>query len=108
MTLKFKSLRINDGNTRAYVIGGAKFIWDLASQEKIQEREGEVVLKLKKIDYAYEFGVGFDFYLEFFKFSPELKVSFGLNDQLVRDETIFTQSISALKSKTILLSLHFE
>lgn len=108
LTLKFKSLRINDGNWRAYLIGGGKFIWDLASQEKIEEQTGEKVLKLKKIDYAYEIGVGFDFYLEYFKLSPEIKVSFGLNDQLVKDGTIFTNSITSLKSKSILFSLHFE
>lgn len=108
LTVKFKSIRPNDGNWRAYLIGGGKVSWDLASQAKIEEKAGEIVLKLDKLDYSYEVGIGFDFYLQYFKFSPEIKVSFGLEDQLVRDETIFTQSISSLKSKTLLISFHFE
>lgn len=108
LSMKFKSIRPNDGNWRAYILAGGKFTYDLASQKNIEEREGEIVIKLDKMDYSYEVGVGFDFYLQYFKFSPELKVSFGLNDQLVRDETIFTQSIASLNSKTFLISFHFE
>lgn len=108
LSLKFKSVRPNDGNWRAYILAGGKFSYDLASQKNIEEREGEVVIKLDKMDYSAEVGVGFDFYLQYFKFSPELKVSFGLNNQLIKDETIFTQSIASLNSKTFLISFHFE
>ncbi len=108
LSIKFKSVRPNDGNWRAYVLAGGKFSYDLASQKNIEEREGEVIIKLDKMDYSAEVGVGFDFYLQYFKFSPELKVSFGLNNQLIQDETVFTQSISSLNSKTFLISFLFE
>ena len=41
----------------------------------------------------YEIGVGIDFYLEYFKFSPEFKATFGLLDMLVKEETIYSSSI---------------
>jgi hypothetical protein len=108
LSLKFKSVRINDGNWRVYILGGGKFIMDMASQSKIKTGDNEVVVKLNRIDYAYEAGVGFDIYMQYFKFSPELKVSFGLNNLLVKDETIYTQSINKLNSMAFLLSFHFE
>lgn len=108
LSIKFKSIRPRDGNWRAYVLAGGNVIYDLASQAKIEEKQGEVILKLKKFDYSYEVGIGFDFYLQYFKLAPEIKVSFGLNNQLVNDGTIFTESISSLTTRTILFSLNFE
>ena len=108
LSLKFKSVRINDGNWRVYVLGGGKFMMDLASQSKIKTAANEVVVKLNRIDYAYEVGLGFDIYMQYFKFSPELKVSFGLNNLLVKDQTVYTQSINKLNSMAFLLSFHFE
>jgi len=108
LCIKFKSIRPNDGNWRAYILAGGSVSWDLASQAKIQQSANEIILKLKKFDYSYEVGLGFDFYLRYFKFSSEIKMSFGLNNQLVKDKTIYTQTISSLNTKTFLLSLHFE
>lgn len=108
LTMKFKSVRINDGNWRVYVLGGGKFMMDLASQSKIKTGDNEVVIKLNRIDYAYELGFGFDFYLQYFKFSPELKVSFGLNNLIVKDETVYSQTINKLNSTAFLISFHFE
>lgn len=108
LSLKFKSVRINDGNWRVYILGGGKIMMDLASQSKIKTGANEVVVKLDRLDYAYEVGVGFDIYMQYFKFSPELKVSFGLNNLLVQDETVYTRTISKLNSTAFLLSFHFE
>jgi len=108
LSIKFKSVRINDGNWRVYVLAGGKYMIDLASQSKIKTGDNEVVVKLNRMDYAYELGVGFDIYMQYFKFSPELKVSMGLNNLLVKDETVYTRSISKLNSTTFLLSFHFE
>ena len=102
LSVKYKSVRVNNG--RAYVMGGAKFSIDLASQEDVEED----IVKLKKYDYSYEIGFGLDFYLQYFKFSPEIKLSFGINDMLVKDETIFSQSIDKLNSKILFLSFTFE
>ncbi len=108
LSLKFKSVRINDGNWRVYVLGGGKMMIDMASEAKIKTVGNEVVIKLNRIDYAYELGVGFDIYMQYFKFSPEFKVSLGLNNLLVQDETVYTRTISKINSTAFLISFHFE
>jgi len=105
LLLKFKSARLNNG--RAYLIGGIKPVIDLASQDKVDDR-GERILKLKRNDLLYEIGFGFDFYLEYFKFSPELKMAYGLNNLLVPEGNIYTESIQRLNTKAFYLSFTFE
>ena len=109
LNIKFKSDRLN--NFSAYIIGGAAYSLDLASDESAENRSAnlnDVFLKLKKHDYMGEIGVGTDFYLEYFKFGLELKMSYGIKDILVRDNTIFSDPIEKLKSKMFLLSYTFE
>jgi hypothetical protein len=105
LLLKFKSNRY--GNFRAYVIGGGRYSLDLASQAKVAD-QGKQTIKLYRNDYQYELGFGFDLYLEYFKMSPEIKVAWGLRDLLKREDHLFSQSVDALRSKTIYFSLTFE
>ena len=65
-------------------------------------------MRLKRNDYTYELGTGFDFYLDFFKFGVELKMDYGMRDLLQRDKTVYTNSIDKLSSKMFLLSFTFE
>lgn len=101
---KFRSRRIN--NWRVYIMGGGKFLYDMASKEEVDS--DEVILKLKREDYTWDLGVGVDFYLQYFKLSVEARMAFGLNNLLVEDQTVFTNSIESLKSKTFLFSIYFE
>lgn len=105
LLLKFKSNRY--GNMRAYIIGGGRYSLDLASQAKVPD-DGKQSIKLYRSDYQYEIGFGFDFYLEYFKFSPEIKVAYGLRDMLKRENHLFSQSVDALRSKCIFISFTFE
>jgi len=105
LLLKYKSARLT--NVRAYVIGGAKYTIDLASKQSKKDQDEELV-KLRKHDYAFEVGVGFDFYLEYFKFATELKMAYGIRDLLIRDQTIYTTPIDRLNSKTLMISFLFE
>lgn len=101
---KFRSRRIN--NWRVYIMGGGKFLYDMATKEDVDVEE--VILKLKREDYTWDLGVGIDFYLEYFKLSLEARMAFGLNNLLVEDQTVFTNSIESLRSKTFLFSIYFE
>lgn len=101
---KFRSRRIN--NWRVYIVGGGKFLYDMATKEEVET--DEIILKMKREDYTWDLGVGVDFYLEYFKLSTEVKMAFGLNNLLVEDQTVFTNSIESLKSKTFLFSVYFE
>jgi hypothetical protein len=106
LSLKYTSRRV--GNFSAYVLGGAKYGVDLASQADKKEQTDDMILKLKKHDLSMEMGVGLDFYLPFFKFGIEFKRSFGVNDLLVREQNIFTSDIKKLNSKIYQLSFTFE
>jgi len=105
LILKYKSKRLN--NMRAYVLGGGQYSIDLASQAKKKDKNNDLV-KLYANDYSLQAGVGFDFYLEYFKFSTELKMMYGLRDLLKRDNSIYTNSIDKLNSKIFQLSFLFE
>ena len=105
LNFKFKSNRYNNG--RAYVLTGLKYNIDLASQKDIDD-EGQDLIKLKKSDLMYEVGFGIDFYLEYFKFSPEIKATFGLVDMLVNDESIYSSSIQKMLTRGFTVTLTFE
>ena len=103
--IKYKSERYN--NFRAYVIGGLKYSMDIASQDKIDD-EGQEIVKLKQNDLMGEIGFGIDFYLEYFKFSPQIKLSYGILNLLSKDETVYTKSINRLSTNGWMISFTFE
>ncbi|MFZ4400870.1 MAG: porin family protein [Bacteroidales bacterium] len=104
--LKLRSQRMV--NTRAYVLGGAKYCLDLASQAKKKSEEDVVIIKLNKSDVLLELGVGFEFYLVYFKLGTEIKMSYGITDLLIRENNIYTDGIQKLSSKMFQFSLTFE
>ena len=106
ITLKYKSKRIN--NYRAYVLGGVRYSIDLASQAEKKASVNDVIIKIKRNDYAGEIGVGFDFYLNYFKFGTELKMAYGVRDLLKREANIYTKGIDKLSSKVMWITFTFE
>ena len=103
--IKYKSERYN--NFRTYIISGIKYSMDIASQDKINDN-GEEIVKLKRNDLMGEIGFGIDIYLEYFKFSPQIKISYGILNLLTKDQTIYTQSINRLTTNGWMLSFTFE
>ena len=102
---KFNSDRIN--NFRTYLLGGIKYDMDLASTSAA--RNAEDLVKLKKNDFALEAGIGFNFYLPFVTFSPELKFSYGLSNIHSRDPALkYSNVLDKLQSRMITLSIHLE
>lgn len=107
LSLKIRSKRLN--NVAAYMIGGMKYTLDLASQKNAKNQiPGQEVIKLNNSDFGFEAGAGVDFFLPYFKFGIELKAGLGMRNLLVKDETIYAQSLDALRSKVFLISLTFE
>ncbi len=104
LLIKFRSARIN--NWRTYIVGGFKYGYDLAS--KVNSIDNQDLVKLKRHDYSVEAGFGFDFYLEYFKFSPELRVSWGLNNTLFAESHVFSAGIERIYSRCILISFFFQ
>ena len=105
ISIKYKSLRYNNG--KAYITTGLKYSLDLASQRNIDD-EGLEIVKIKKDDFLYEIGLGLDFYLPYFKFSPELKANFGLTNLVVNDGNIYSRSIKGMKTRGFSISFTFE
>ena len=103
--IKYKSERYN--NFRAFVIGGLKYSLDIASQSNIDD-EGQKLVKLKKNDLMGEVGFGLDFYLEYFKFSPQIKLSYGLINLLKSEDSVYSNSINRLSTNGWMLSFTFE
>lgn len=107
LLLKFRGQRYI--NHRPYLLGGVSSTLDLG-------RQRENVIMLKQMDYGIEFGVGFDFYLPYFKLAPELKMYLGFGDILERDrpeienfsDLKYTGAISKLTSRLFILSFNFE
>ncbi len=103
--IKYKSARYN--NLRTYVLAGVKYSLDIAEQDEIND-EGKEIVKLKKNDLMGEIGFGIDCYLEYFKFSPQIKLSYGILNLLSQDETVYTKSINRLSTNGWMISFTFE
>lgn len=107
INIKLQSERVNNGG--AYMLAGAKYTFDLASQKGVKnDVPGQEIVKLRKNDFSYELGAGIQFYLPYFKFAIETKLSVGIKDLLIRDNTIYSQSVDKLNSKVILIAFTFE
>jgi hypothetical protein len=109
LLFKFRSMRQN--NFAAYFVGGGKFSYDLAANKKVDNIHAprdEVVVKIETISYSYEVGFGMDFFLEYFKFSPEIKWTFGINNLIINDGTEFSAPITKLKHNIFTISFTFE
>jgi hypothetical protein len=103
--VKFRSDRID--NFRVYMFAGGKAEYDLASNSRA--KRAEELVKLKKIDFGVEAGIGFNFYFPVFILSPELKISNGLTNSHSRDESLkFSNVIDKLNSRMVVFSLIFE
>ena len=105
LQLKFRSDRI--GNFRVYMLGGGKVDFDLASNARARKAEDQV--KIQKLDYGVEAGIGFNFYFQSFIFSPEVKISNGLGNVHSRDEGLkYSSVLDRMQSRMIVFSIHLE
>jgi len=109
LSLKYSANRVN--NFRPYLLAGGNVRIDLAANKKLNIAEG-VLLRLKRTDAYYEIGFGTDFFLEYFKFSIELKYSVGLFNVLSQDyedgAENYVQAIDGIHSRIFHVSFHFE
>jgi len=107
LNVKFRSARIN--NFAAYLVAGGRYHLDLASQQDVDLSFGsDIPVPIKQSSYSWEVGFGMDFFLPYFKFSPEIKMAYGLNNVIVPLDTRFSRPIDVLKSKLFFFTLYFE
>jgi hypothetical protein len=105
LQIKFRSDRIE--NFRVYMLGGVKLDYDLASNAKA--RQADNMIRIEKIDYGIEAGLGFNFYMKSFIFSPEIKISNGLRNMHDRNEHLkYSNVLDRIQSRMIVFSIHLE
>jgi hypothetical protein len=107
LELKLKSDRIE--NFRAYMLAGVKYSSAIGSKKNPPEvNPVDAVLRNKSGFGSYEVGLGCDIYFEFFKLSPELKISNSFNNILVPEANPYATPINSLSLHTVTFSLIFE
>jgi hypothetical protein len=104
LIFKYKAQRFN--NTRMFFTGGGSAMFRTKDQEEANIED----LVTRGRDFTVDFGMGFDLYFKFFKFSPEVRFSHGLLDVYVPEESnpAFRDAISQIRRKSITLYLNFQ
>ena len=107
LSLKLKSDRV--GNFRAYLLGGVKYSKLIAGNKAVASNSLVDKLVTNSGGFAsYEVGIGCDFYFEYFKLSPEFKISNSFGNILVPDNNPYSRPIDKLFLHTFMFSFYFE
>ena len=107
--LKIITKRIN--NFRPFIIGGFSTDFNLSSNQKNSDDNASNVFRVISQNINYELGLGFDFYLYYFKFSPSLRGIFSLQNELIPDNdpaSPWTGKINNMFSRGVALIITFE
>lgn len=109
LLVKFSSKRLN--NFKPFVVGGISTAINLSSNEKNPDDNSSGQFRTKTNMLFYEVGVGVDFYLAFFKFTPSIRGVFAINDELIPDNDInspWTGNITTMKTRGIFINFTFQ
>jgi len=107
LLLKLKSDRI--GDFRGYLIAGAKYSYAIGA-DKADPQDDLLDKTVKNVTKygSYEAGVGCDIYFEYFKLSPELKISNSFGNVLVPESQPYSTPVNKLFLHSLMFSLYFE
>ena len=109
LLLKISTKRIN--NFRPFIVGGFSTDFNLSSNQKNSDDNASNVFRVMSQNINYELGLGFDFYLYYFKFSPSLRGIFSMQNELIQDndpESPWTGKINNMFSRGVALIITFE
>lgn len=104
LLLKYKSVR--RGNYRMYLVGGINPSVRVGGSKDTNKEEDK--LTIKDSNLSIEFGFGLDIYYPFFKFSPEIRFSRGIVNNLSSQNNFYNKGINRLTTNSISLFLYFE
>ncbi len=103
--IRYKSAPYKD--KRLFVIAGMKYAYNLSNNS--DARNGENLLKMAPMDFSFEVGAGIQMFFPYFIFSPEIKLSHGVGNILIRDQNLGKSSVlESILSRALTISLHFE
>ena len=106
LLLKMRTARYN--NFASYVIAGMQYTLDLQTKEFSAQQPANPFLKIKRDDFQGQVGAGVDFFLPYFKFGMELKLSHSVINALVQDNTRLSSPIDRLSNRVWWISFTFE
>jgi Outer membrane protein beta-barrel domain len=101
---KYKSERRK--NSRMYMVAGGNFL--IESNVRRGQTRQKSNLPSKTADLCLEYGFGFEQFLEFGKFTGELRFSHGLRNLYVPDIKAYRNGLENIKSHTVTIYLYFE
>ncbi len=110
LMLKLSTDRLN--NIRPFVIGGVSYDYNFSANEENPDDNLAGEFRLKRHNFMYEVGIGMDFYLSYFKFSPSIVGVFSINNELVPDNndatSPYTGPIEKMATRGVFLKLVFD
>ncbi|MEQ9467553.1 MAG: porin family protein [Ekhidna sp.] len=104
LLLKYKSAR--RGNIAMYMLAGVNPSFEAAG--KGDEQDVGQKLELRNWNIAIDVGVGLDMYFAYFKFSPEIRYSYGLRNMLTEDPNDFSIGLDKLTTQNLGIFVTFE
>lgn len=106
LPLMFKYKSVRRGNTRMYITGGVNP--QIKASGKSSDEDATERLLIKGTNLSLEIGVGFDMYQPLFKFSPEIRYSYGITNVLDDEENIFSAGLQSITTHNITFFITFE
>ena len=104
LLFKYKSQRRR--NTAMYVVFGVNPSLEAAARG---DEEADIeTLETKNWNFAIESGIGFDLYFPLFKFSPEIRYSWGLRNMLQEEINEFNEPLQKLIFHNFTFFISFE
>ncbi len=109
LLLKINTKRLN--NVRPFISLGVATAINLSSNEENPDDNFSGNFRTTSKPFFYELGIGMDFYLYYFKFTPSIKGVFATGDELVRDDSPnspWTGNINQMQSRGVFLNFTFQ
>lgn len=109
LMLKINVRRIN--NYRPFLLTGISTDFNLSSNAKNRDDNRSNVFRTTSNNLNYELGLGFDFYLVYFKFSPSIRGIFSMQNEMLPDydpNSPWTGKVSKMLSRGFAINFTFE
>jgi len=107
--IKFNALR--NGNFRPYLTGGIIWSYNLNSYENSVNDNKAGIFRMKRRNWLWTVGVGFEMYLYYFKLTPSFRGVFSLTNEFVPDTdpaSPWTRNLEFVGTEGIYFCLTFE
>ena len=109
LLIKISTKRIN--NIKPFIVGGISTALNLSSNQDNPDDNSNGNFRMIKNNVFYELGIGIDFYLTWFKFTPSLRGVFSLNDEHVPDfdaNSPWTSNIDQMQTRGLFINFTFQ